>query len=234
MRSSTIVVSIVALGLSMSARNASAARIVTANETGNPPESGLLNDIAFLSDSIVGQLCSANEDATACFATPYTVGPAFISPAFQANGGAAGVNLLDGPASPSITCNPSGVLDPSCSDQLYVTVSAPAGGLYTVTWCWDSDRERSGGGTPLICPVPAGAILTNLAEPAFGFIDLTQNFAGANLPLAAGQWQILAQSEAPEPTSLFLLGGGLVVGAICLRKRRVPHRTTLSEAAAAR
>jgi hypothetical protein len=180
-------------------------------------------------------LCSANEDSTACFATPYTVGAAFISPAFQANGGAAGVNLLDGPASPSITCNPSGFLDPTCSDQLYVTVSAPspASGLYTVTWCWDSDRELSGGGTPLICPVPTGAILTNRAEPLFGFTDLTQNFAGANLPLAAGQWQILAQSEGPEPTSLFLLGGGLVVGALCLRKRRVSPPDYLPEAAAA-
>jgi hypothetical protein len=233
MRSSMIVVGIVALGLSMGARNANAARIVTANETGNAPESGLLNDIASLSDSVVGLLCSANEDVTACFATPYTVGAALISPAFQANGGAAGVNLLDGPASPGITCNPSGVLDPSCSDQLYVTVSAPVGGLYTVTWCWDSDRELSGGGIPLICPIPAGAILTNRAEPAFGFLDLTDNFAGANLPLAAGQWQILAQSEAPEPTPLFLLGGGLVVGALCLRKRRVSPPDDLPEAAAA-
>jgi hypothetical protein len=235
MRNSTIVVSIVALGLSMGTPNANAARIVTANETGTPPESGLVNDIASLSDSIVGLLCSANEDSTACFATPYTVDASFISPAFRANGGAAGVNLLDGPASPSITCNPSGVLDPSCSDQLYVTVSAPsATGLYTLTWCWDSDRELSGGGTPLICPIPTGAILTNVAEPAFGFLDLTQNFAGANLPLAVGQWQILAQSEAPEPTPLFLFGGGLVVGALCLRKRRVSPPDDLSEAAAAR
>ena len=54
-----------------------------------------------------------------------------------------------------------------------------------------------------------------------GFVDVTSFFTGSAGPLASGQWQILAQSDTPEPASLFLAGIGLVVGALCLRKRRV-------------
>src|SRR5215472_5623578 len=108
MRSTMIVLSIVALGLSMGAWNANAARIVTANETtGQVP-----SDFTFLTDSVVGLLCNANEDTTACFAPAYTVGASLISPAFQANSGFAGVNLND--AAGSDTPN-------NLSDQLYLT-----------------------------------------------------------------------------------------------------------------
>ena len=225
MRSSMIVASIVALGLSMGARNANAARIVTADET-----TGLVHDFTFLTDSVVGLLCNADEDATACFAPAYTVAANLISPAFQANGGFAGVDLLDAAGSDT---------PGNLSDQLYLNVTpifvAPG---FNVQWCWDSDLEPNVNICQLAGPngwpgLPAGFTPVQLIEPSFGFLDVTPFFSGAAGPLATGQWQILEQSEAPEPMSLFLLGGGLVVGALCLRKRRVSPPNDLPEAAAA-
>src|ERR1035437_9030301 len=110
MRSSVIVMSIVAVGLSMGARDANAARIVTADETtGQVP-----SDFSFLTDSIRGLLCSANEDVTACFAGLYTVDSSYISPAFQAIGGFAGVDLWDRAGSDT---------PGNLSDQLYLKVT---------------------------------------------------------------------------------------------------------------
>jgi hypothetical protein len=211
MRSKVIVMSIVAMGLSIGARDANAARIVTADET-----TGQTPDFTFLTDSIVGLLCNADEDSTACFAPSYTVDSTFISPAFQANGGFAGVDLQDGPGSD----NPGNL-----SDQLYLRVTPlPTGALFTVQWCWDSDLEPNVNicqfeGANGWAGIPEGFTAVSLVEPGFGFVDLTQFFSGTAGPLAAGQWQILAQSEAPEPTSLFLLGSGLVAVGLCLRKR---------------
>jgi len=216
MRSSVIVTSIVALGLSIGARDANADRVVTANETtGQVP-----SDFASLMDSVAGQLCTANEDVTACFATPYTVAASFINPAFQANGGFVGVNIMDinDPQSPPPN---------NLSDQLYLTVSAPANGLYTLTWCWDSDLEPNVN----ICQAPQGAHLGTFNEPVAGFMNLTSFFTDAATgPLAAGQWTIQAQSEVPEPSSLFLVVSGLAIGALCLRKRRMFQPNDLPEA----
>jgi hypothetical protein len=210
MRSSVIVMSIVAVGLSMGARDATAARIVTADETtGQVP-----SDFSFLTDSIAGLLCNVNEDQTACLATPYTVGASFITPGFQ--GGWVGVDLLDGPGSD----NPDNL-----SDQLYLRVDAVAGvaGVFTLNWCWDSDREPNVNicQNPGFVPPPAGTVPVQIVERSSGFTDLTQFFTGPGHPLAAGQWTIQAQSETPEPASLSLLGSGLVaVGALRLRKAR--------------
>jgi hypothetical protein len=179
------------------------------------------SDFSFLTDSVVGLLCNANEDVTACFAPSYIVAANLISPAFQANGGFAGVDLRD--AAGSDTLN-------NLSDQLYLRVtpvSVAAG--FSVQWCWDSDMEPNVNicqspdplGTSGWQGIPVGFTAVQLTEPPFGFTDVTQFFTGTAGPLAAGQWQILAQSEAPEPTSLFLLGSALVVAAACLRKRRV-------------
>ena len=57
-------------------------RLITATET-----TGLPHDFTTLTDSVVGQLCTANEDLTACFATPYNVPSALVNPAFVVNGG---------------------------------------------------------------------------------------------------------------------------------------------------
>jgi hypothetical protein len=177
MRSRMIVVSMLVLALSMGARNANAARIVTANET-----TGQVPDFTFLTDSVLGQLCNANEDLTACFAPAYTVDASLISPAFQANGGFAGVDLND----------PAGSDTPgNLSDQLYLRVTpivvAPG---FNVQWCWDSDREPNVN----ICQlpgengwpgIPTGFTAVQLVEPSFGFVDVTSFFSGTAGPLAA-------------------------------------------------
>ena len=215
MQTRMIVISIVAVGMSMGVRDANGARIVTANETtGQIP-----SDFTFLTDSVEGLLCNANEDQTACFARPYTVASSLISPAFP-NGGFAGVDLLD--LSNSDTPN-------NLSDQLYLNVTPLAGAPgFSVQWCWDSDREPNVNICQLPGPtgtgwpgIPAGFTAVPLVEPSFGFTDLTPFFTGTAGPLAAGQWTIQAQSEAPESASFFLFAGGTVVVALLLRKRRV-------------
>jgi hypothetical protein len=188
-----------------------------------------VHDFTLLTDSVVGLLCNADEDATACFAPAYIVPASLISTLFP-NGGFAGVDLRD--VANSDTPN-------NLSDQLYLNVTpvlvAPG---FNVQWCWDSDLEPNVN----ICQspglngwpgIPTGFNAVQLVEPSFGFLDVTAFFSGAAGPLAAGQWQIRAQSEAPEPTPLFLLGGGLVVGALFLRKRRVSPRDDVPETAAA-
>src|ERR1051325_3519335 len=97
---------------------------VIADEIGGTPSEPLFT---VLSDSAVNggaPLCTANEQSTACFATSYTVPAGFINSAFRATGGAAAVNLIDGPNSDT-----PGVR----SDELYLTVSPVVRGFATVT-----------------------------------------------------------------------------------------------------
>jgi hypothetical protein len=229
MRNSVIVTSIVALGLSIGARNANADRVVTADETNDPGAMTFATDSGLVSPANpTGAVCAtANEDITACFGTAYNVSSNLIGSTFRANGGTFGVNL----------CN---VLGASCSldgrntantisDQLWLQVGAQnaAAGTNSLLWCWDSDLE------PNINICQDQITVANpiqVLEPAAGFIDLTQFFTGPSGPLAAGQWTIRAESEVPEPSSLFLVAMGLAVGALCLRKRRVFQPNDLPEA----
>jgi hypothetical protein len=150
-----------------------------------------------------------------------------IGSAFRVNGGTFGVNLCD---LLGATCALSGA-DPNntISDQLYLQVGAQnaAAGTNSLLWCWDSDLEPNVN----ICQNQITvANPMQVLEPAFGFIDLTQLFAGPSGPLAAGQWTIRAESEVPEPSSLFLVVSGLAIGALCLRKRRMFQPNDLPEA----
>jgi len=176
------------------------ARLVTADETTGVPT----GDITTLTDSVAGLRCSANENQTSCVATPYQVDASFIDPAARASGGIVGVNFQD-MASSDTPAN--------LSDQLYLSVGAPVGGLYTVSWCWDSDLEPNVNICQNTIAVPPNRLF-NVDEPVTGFVDLTVFFTGPNNgPLAGGGiWQIMAQSEAavPEPASLAILGISLL------------------------
>jgi hypothetical protein len=167
-------------------------RVITATET-----TGLPHDFTSLTDSVAGLLCTANEDVTACFATPYNVPSALVNPAFVVTGGFFGVNMFD----------PDGNL----SDQLFLTVGPQTNGMNLLTWCWDSDLE------PNINICPSGTV--NITEPLFGRMDLTNFFAGPNGILAQGAWQVTALSESPEPSTFLLLGSGLLGLAGVMRRK---------------
>ena len=206
------------------------ARILNATET-----TGMAGgDITSAFDTGHGPVCAtANENQTACFGTSYPVDPSFLTPAAAANGAVVGVNLCDGLATDP-RCRLDG-RDPNntISDQLYLQVGAAAAGATpTLKWCWDSDLEGSGPeGSPggvNICQdtslggiaVPAANLFT-VQEPAFGTVDLTSFFTAPNGPLAAGQWQVFATSEIPEPASLSILAASLLgMGAYRRLRRR--------------
>ena len=140
-----------------------------------------------------------------------------ISAAFRANGGTFGVNLCDVIGT---TCGLDGRnANNTISDQLWLQVGAQNATAATnsLLWCWDSDLEPNVN----ICQDQITvANPVQVLEPAFGFTDLTQLFTGPTGPLAAGQWSVSAQSEIPEPASLFLLSSGLVViGALRLKRK---------------
>jgi len=64
------------------------------------------------------------------------------------------------------------------------------------------------------------ANLQVVLEPVAGVVDLTANFTGAGGPLSADTWQVLAQSEAPEPDALLLLAASVVGLLGCGWRRR--------------
>jgi hypothetical protein len=167
-------------------------RVVTATET-----TGLNPDFSSLTDSVAGLLCNADEDTTACFATPYSVPSALVNPAFQANGGTLGVDIFD----------PDG----NISDQLFLTVDPAVNGTNLLTWCWDSDLEPN----VVICPHGTGVF----TEPPSGTMDFTNFFAGPNGILAQGAWQVTALSESPEPSTFLMLGSGLLGLAGVIRRK---------------
>jgi hypothetical protein len=225
MRKALIVTSIVALGLSVATRRANAdiVRSVIANETNDPGAMSSATDSGLVSAANpTGAVCvTANEDITACFGTAYNVSSSLIGAAFRANGGTFGVNLCDVLGA---TCGLDGRnANNTISDQLWLQVGAQnaAAATNSLLWCWDSDLE------PNVNICQDRITVANpmqVLEPAFGFTDLTQLFTGSTGPLAAGQWSVSAQSETPEPASLFLLGSGLVaVGFLRLRKGRSVH-----------
>jgi len=227
MRNSVIVTSIVALGLSIGARNANADRVVTADETNDPGAMTFATDSGLVSPANpTGAVCAtANEDITACFGTAYNVSSALISSTFVANGGTFGVNLCDVLGT---TCGLDGRnAANTISDQLWLQVGPQNAGTNSLLWCWDSDLE------PNVNICQDRITVANpmqVLEPLGGFTNLTSIFTGPNGPLAAGQWTIQAQSEVPEPSSLFLVVSGLAIGALCLRKRRVFQPNDLPEA----
>jgi hypothetical protein len=227
MRRSLVMICFV-MGMSIAARNANAVPIVV---TGTETTGQVPSDFSMLFDS--GQTpalrCSANEDTDACFTSPYTVtGSSGLIVAGQvpANGVTIEVNLWDCPADiVASQCTPANNQKEgsnNLSDQLFLTVTRAAAN-YSVLWCWDSDLEPNVN----ICQNdpnrPAGTTVTvyNVAEPLYGYTDLTSFFVAPNGPLAPGQWTVRALSETPEPASLFLVGSGLVAAALCFRKRTV-------------
>jgi hypothetical protein len=204
------------------------ARILNATET----TGRLGGDITSATDSGLpppGNVCTpANENATACFGTAYDVPSALINPAFVANGGALGVNLCDSFAN----CDTTNGRDPTntISDQLYLQVGAQnvAAGTNSVLWCWDSDLEPNVN----ICQdqiALSSNQLSTVLEPLApgeggegGTVDLTRFFTDPGVgPLAAGQWQVFATSETPEPASLSILAASLLgMGAYRRLRRR--------------
>jgi len=208
------VIVMVAVLQMIGARDGYSARILEATETTGLPG----GDLTSATDSGHGPVCTtANEDTAACFGTAYSVDPSFLTPAAAANGAIVGVNLCD-------TLGPNCLLDGrspnnTISDQLYLQVGAAVGGAQpTLTWCWDSDLEGSGPeGSPggiNVCQdqiTVSAANLFTVLEPPGGPIDLTSFFTGPNGPLAGGGvWQVVAQSEVPEPASLAILAVSLL------------------------
>jgi hypothetical protein len=186
------------------------ARILSATETTGLPG----GDLTSAFDSGFGPVCStANEDLSACFGTPYSVSPSFLTAAAAANGAVVGVNLIDG-----LNTDTPGQL----SDQLYLRVGAAAGGAQpTLTWCWDSDLEPNVNICQQQITVPAANLFTVTEPVGGGTIDLTSFFAGPNGPLAGGGvWQVTALSEVPEPASLALFGSALAGFGLLYRRRK--------------
>jgi hypothetical protein len=185
-----VMIVMVAVFLTLGLQQAQSQRIVTATET-----TGLNPDFTSLFDSAFGLVCGpSNEDATACFGTPYNVASALINPNIVVAGGADGVDIFDS--------------DGNLSDQLFLTVGPQINGMNLLTWCWDSDME------PNINICPHGTMTLN--EPPFGRMDLTGDFNGL---LAAGSWQITALSESPEPSTFLMMGSGLLGLAGVIRRK---------------
>jgi hypothetical protein len=157
-----------------------------------------------------GAVCTtANENATACFGTPYDVSSNLIGATFRAAGGTFGVNL----------CDDLPNCAPTLSDQLFLQVGAQNAATNTnsLTWCWDSDLEPNVN----ICQNQiAVANPIQVLESHIGAMDLTPLFTSPGGPLAAGQWVVRAESDVPEPASIFLLGGVVAICASRLRKRK--------------
>jgi hypothetical protein len=182
-----------------------AARLVNATETFLPEPANA--NFTILTDSVQGLLCDANENTTACFTTPYAVGPGFL-----AGSGTVGVQLLDPHGSNVIQgCTGANLVGDQCvSDQLFLRTVANTDGSGTVHWCWDSDLEA---GSVNICqttPDFSSLVPTNIDEQV-GTMDLTSFFTAPNGPLAGGGvWQVLATSDVPEPASLVILAASLL------------------------
>jgi len=182
---------------------------------GTELEGGLdapLPDTTVLTDSVVGQLCSADENAADCVGTPYQVANGLVSAstlATLANEGTVvfGVALCD-----DIT-NCAGTL----SDQLYLSVTRFNADQVTLNWCWDSDLDPNIN----ICQTNITGVTPINIQEVNGVMDLTSFFTGEGGPLAAGAWNVSVLSDAavPEPITISLFGAGLV-GAAAMRRRK--------------
>lgn len=193
-----------ALGSGLTAAQADV-RVVFGTELGGgfdlPP-----GDTTVLTDSVVGQLCSANENITDCVGTPYEVPSSLIGSAFQANGGTFGIDI----------CDDISNCAPSLSDQLYLSIGAPnPDGFQLLTWCWDSDLDPNIN----ICQNNISVANPIQIQETVNVMDLTSYFTGDGGPLAAGAWNVSVLSDVPEPITLSLFGAGLA-GAVALRRRR--------------
>ena len=198
--------SVLALVGSFSGAQAAPVRTVFGTELGGgfdkPP-----GDTTVLTDSVVGQLCSANENLTDCVGTPYAVPSTLIGSAFQ-GGGTFGVNLCDDVSN----------CDATLSDQLYLSVGAPnTDGFQLLSWCWDSDLDPNIN----ICQNNVAVGNPIDIQEVDGVMDLTSLFTGEGGPLAPGAWNVSVLSDAvvPEPITIALFGAGLA-GAAALSRRR--------------